>query len=118
MSIDGSWSAAAAELGGAPFPDEIRKSIRLVVRDGQYTVTVGAQPDKGTIVLDTTKKPMSLDITGTEGPNQGRTFLAICERTGDTLKICYDLSGKSWPTEFKTVKGTQLFLVTYARDKP
>jgi uncharacterized protein (TIGR03067 family) len=116
--MDGSWLASAAELGGEKFPDEVRKSIKLVVGDGKYTVTVGTETDKGTVKLDPSKKPRSLDITGTEGPNKGRTFLAIYEKTDDTLRICYDLSGKGRPAEFRTTKGTQLFLVTYTREKP
>jgi len=34
------------------------------------------------------------------------------------LRICYDLSGKSHPEEFKTKEGTQLYLVTYKLQKP
>ena len=62
-------------------------------------------------------KPKELDITGTDGPNKGKTILAIYERTDDTLQVCYDLSGKNRPTEFKTTEGAPLFLVTYKRDK-
>ena len=40
------------------------------------------------------------------------------DRSDDTLRICYDLSGKARPSEFKTTKETQLFLVTYQREKP
>jgi hypothetical protein len=47
------------------------------------------------------------------------TATAFSRRSdGDTLKICYDLSGKGRPTEFKTTEGAQLFLVTYKREKP
>jgi uncharacterized protein (TIGR03067 family) len=117
-SIDGRWVAASAELGGMPFPDEMRKGIKLVVENGAYTVTVGPQTDQGRLVVDASKKPAALDITGTQGPNQGKTFLAIYEKSGDTLRICYDLSGKSRPAAFATEKGSQLFLVTYEREKP
>jgi uncharacterized protein (TIGR03067 family) len=61
---------------------------------------------------------MELDITGTEGPNKGKTILGIYEKTGDTLRVCYDLGGKARPVEFKTEKGTLHFLVTYERQKP
>ena len=42
---------------------------------------------------------------------------AIYELNGDTLRICYDLSGSKRPTEFKTAAGTKLYLVTYNRKK-
>jgi uncharacterized protein (TIGR03067 family) len=117
-AIEGTWLPAAAELGGKEFPDEVRKTIRLEVKGDQYTVTVGTQPDRGTCKLNPSAKPKALDITGTEGPNKGKTILAIYERNGDTLRICYDLSGKSRPAEFKTTEGTRLFLVEYKLQKP
>ena len=117
-AIQGTWLASAAELGGKPFPEEVRKSIKLTLKDGKYTVTVGKNPDQGTVRLDPSAKPKALDVIGTEGPNKGKTIRAIYERDGDTLRVCYDLSGKDRPTEFKTKAGTQLFLVTYKRKKP
>jgi len=117
-TIDGAWLPSSAELGGKKFPDEVRKTIKLVVKDNQYTVTVGTEVDKGTVKLDPSAKPKALDITGTEGPNKDKKILAIYERNGDRLRVCYDLGGKSRPTGFKTEAGTQLFLVTYKREKP
>ena len=115
--LDGTWLPVEAELGGQKFPDEILKTLKLTMSDGKYTVNVGERVDKGTIQLDPTAKPKAIDIIGTEGPNKGKTILAIYELTGDTLRICYDLAGQKRPTEFKTVKDTQQFLVTYKREK-
>jgi hypothetical protein len=39
------------------------------------------------------------------------------ELTDDTLRICYDLSGKTRPSEFATKAGTRQFLMTYKRAK-
>jgi uncharacterized protein (TIGR03067 family) len=86
--------------------------------DGKYTVTVGDQKDEGTVKLDPAKTPREMDITGTDGPNKGMTFLAIYEIKDDTLRVCYDLSGKARPKEFKTQADSQLFLVEYKREKP
>jgi uncharacterized protein (TIGR03067 family) len=116
-AIEGTWLPSTAELGGKMFPDELRKTIALVIKDDKYTVTVGKQVDQGTIKLMPSATPKAMDITGTEGPNKGKTILAIYERKGDTLRICYDLGGKNRPTEFKTEVGTQLFLVEYKREK-
>jgi hypothetical protein len=58
-----------------------------------------------------------MTITVTEGPNPGKTYPAFYDLKGDALRICYDLSGAKRPTEFKSVTGTQLYLVTYNRQK-
>lgn len=116
-ALQGTWKAISAENAGQSFPDDLTKSITLVIKDDKYSVTVGKQPDAGTCKVDPTKSPKAMDVTGTEGPNKGKTFLAIYELKDDTLKVCYDLSGKSRPTEFKTMPGTQLFLAVYKREK-
>ncbi len=117
-AIQGSWLPSTAELAGAKFPDQARMAITLTINDENYTVTIAAKVDKGTIKLDPSAKPKTMLITGTEGPTKGKKILAIYELDGDTLKICYDLSGKAYPTEFKSKADTQLFLVTYKREKP
>ena len=116
-SLNGTWLPVTAELAGEKFPDEVRKTIKLVVDDDKYTVTVGKKPDRGTVKVDSSKKPKEMDIIGTDGPNKGKTFLAIYELDGDTLRVCYDLSGKARPTEFKTTAGTKLYLVEYKLQK-
>jgi uncharacterized protein (TIGR03067 family) len=117
-TIQGTWLPSTAELGGKTFPEEALKAMKLVVKDDKYTVTVGKAVDEGTVKLNAAAKPKEMDVTGTDGPNKGKTFRAIYERDGDTLRVCYDLSGKGRPTEFKTGEGTALFLVTYKREKP
>jgi len=116
--LEATWLPTTAELAGKEFPEKVLKTMKLIVKDGKYTAKVGDNSDNGTVKVDATKKPKSMDIMGTEGPNKGKTFLAIYELKGDSLRICYDLSGKARPTEFKTKADTQLFLVTYMREKP
>ena len=116
-AVQGSWTPTKAELGGQPMTEAVLKSISLKLDHGKYEVSVGGNSDKGTYTLDSASKPKSMTITGTEGPNRGKTFPSIYELNGDTLRICYDLSGAKRPTEFKTVAGTKLYLVTYNRKK-
>jgi uncharacterized protein (TIGR03067 family) len=116
--MHGSWKPATAELGGKPFPEAILKTMKLVLTDGMYAVTVGERTDEGKMKLHPAKAPREMDIVGTKGPNQGKMIPAIYELSDDTLRICYDLSGKARPKEFKTEAGTQLFLVEYKRQKP
>jgi uncharacterized protein (TIGR03067 family) len=116
-AVQGNWQPAQAELAGKPMPDAVLKTISLQLDNGKYAVLVGAQPDRGTYTLDSATKPKSMTITGTEGPNNGKTFPAIYELKGDTLRVCYDLSGAKHPTAFKSAAGTMLYLVTYNRKK-
>jgi uncharacterized protein (TIGR03067 family) len=116
-AVQGKWKPATAELAGQPLPDSVLKLISLKLDHGKYEVFVGAEPDRGTYTLDAAANPKGMTVTGTEGPNHGKTFPAIYELTGDTLRICYDLSGAQRPTEFKTSAGTKLYLVTYNRQK-
>ena len=113
-ALDGTWRPATAEIAGKPMPEQIVKSIKLILKDDRYTALVGEQKDEGTVKRDTSKRPRTMDITST----QGRTMLAIYKLNGDTLTVCYDLSGKEYPKEFKTKPQSQLYLVEYKRDKP
>jgi uncharacterized protein (TIGR03067 family) len=112
--LQGIWVPASSELGGqaAPLP----AGMKLAITGGEYTVAVEREVDRGTFKLDPKTNPKAMDITGTLGPNKGRTILAIYEVTADALKICYALEGPR-PTEFKTHPGDKRFLVTYKRAK-
>lgn len=116
--IDGIWLPVAMEFAGQPFPEEARKGIVLEIVGEAYTVTVGKEVDKGTVKVDAAATPVTIDIVGVVGPNKGKTILGIVAVEKDTLRVCYDFSGKDRPTEFKTAEGTQHFLVTYERQKP
>ena len=116
--MDGTWKPVSAELAGKPWPKQVLDTMKLILKDDKYTVEVGGQNDEGTVTRDPSKSPKAMDIKGTKGPNEGKTFLVIYELKGDELRVCYDLSGKSRPTEFATKPNTPLFLVTYRRAKP
>ena len=117
-AVQGSWKPLTAELAGEPMPEAVLKSISLKLDNGKYEVFVGGIPDRGNYTMETGSNPKRMTITGADGPNRGKTYPAIYEVKGDTLRICYDLSGAKHPTEFKSVAGTKLYLVTYNRTKP
>ena len=116
-TLDGVWIAESAELAGTKLPDAVLKDWKLLLKGDAYTVTIGKQIDQGKVKVDATLKPKGIDVMGKEGPNKDKTFLAIYEFANDRLTICYDLSGESRPTEFKTKPDTKLFLAKYKRLK-
>lgn len=115
---DGVWLPTAATLGGQALPDEVLKSIKLELKGDAYTVTMGGRSDRGTCKWDAGSDPKAVDVVGSQGPNQGKTIPAIYEREGEVMRICYDLTGKARPREFKSPEGSQVFLVEYRRQSP
>ncbi len=113
--IRGTWIPMSAELAGQPLPQQVLNTIRLILTENQYTAVVAGTTDVGDLTLRSNQQPKAMDILGTEGPNKGKTIPAIYEFNGDSLRICYDLDGKTRPTEFRTNPGTKLFLVLYKR---
>lgn len=110
--LQGTWTAVKTELAG----ESVNWTVTLTIEDDKYTVLANGKLDKGTCKIDAAARPGKMAITGGEGgPNAGKTFLAIYELDGDTLRICYDLSGKKHPETFATQKGTPLYFVTYKR---
>lgn len=116
QAMNGTWRPVVAELGDQKFPDDTLKVMKLELKEDKYFVTVGEAIDEGTCKVDVSLPLKTLEIVGTKGPNKGKTILAIYELTGDELRVCYDLTGISHPTEFKTNGNPTRFLVTYRRD--
>jgi uncharacterized protein (TIGR03067 family) len=115
---EGVWKAIAAVMDGARVPQAVVDAITLTIKGDHYEVTVEGekQPDRGICTFDATANPKRMTINSLEGPNQGKTFLAIYEMKSDgALRVCYDLSGKEFPKTFAAPKGTALYLVGYRR---
>jgi uncharacterized protein (TIGR03067 family) len=115
--LNGTWKMEQAELNGSKWPDAMTQQFTLVLKDEKYQLLSKSPADEGTVKLDASKKPKTMEIKGEQGPNKGRTMLAIFEVDKDTLKVCYDLSGKAYPTEFTSPANSGRFLVTYKRSK-
>ena len=114
-ALQGDWLPTKAELAGKPMPEVVLKTISLKLIKNNYEVLVAGSPDNGTWSIDPDAQPKAMTVKGVKGPNAGKTFPAIYELDGDTLRVCYDLSGNARPKEFKTSEGTKLYLVTYKR---
>jgi uncharacterized protein (TIGR03067 family) len=112
--LDGTWIPVEAELGGTKLGTGALSNFQLVIHNNHYEVP----GDVGRIELISAEDKDGLhamDVIGTDGANKGKTFPAVYTLDGDTLRICYDLSGKARPAALATEQGTRLFLVQYAR---
>ena len=116
-TINGLWALSSGVMNGEKMDAEAAKAIHLSLASGKYSVKIGDDKDVGTYKTDETKTPHELTIVGTDGPNKGKTILAIYELKGGTLTVCYDMSGKAFPKKFESEPNTQSFLATYERLK-
>jgi len=119
VDSDGTWVIVSMEIGGMKVPaEDIKKQgAKLTLTGEKWTLKMGDEVSSGTNKVDMTKKPMEMDITTTEGANKGTTIKAIGELKGDTMRACYDISGKSRPKEFSTKDQATFVMIEYKREK-
>ncbi|WP_305983466.1 TIGR03067 domain-containing protein [Roseivirga thermotolerans] len=108
--INGTWKPISQNLGGTPLPLAANSNQKLVVTDSLYTMHAESI-DKGIIHFDEHK----MDIYGQEGPNKGKHFKAIYKQTSDSLTVCYNLQGDSYPKAFSTEGQPLYYLVVFKR---
>jgi uncharacterized protein (TIGR03067 family) len=116
---EGTWRVVALEVNGNKASDEDAKKITVVNGpDGTWTLfSDGKEVGKGTNSFDPTKKPKTIDFTQTEGDGKGNLYLGIYELGENVRKLCFAPPGKDRPTEFISMPGTDVILVTFEREK-
>jgi uncharacterized protein (TIGR03067 family) len=102
--FQGTWTFDRVEAAGKVEPADNFKQ-------GAETVMAGS------LKLDPSKSPKTIDVTVADGINKGANMLGIYEITADTLKVCFDPEGKKRPTEFKTAAGSPVFVNVHKRVK-
>jgi uncharacterized protein (TIGR03067 family) len=97
--LHGTWQLVSVETEGKAPPEEVIKTIRVVIAGSKHTVHVGDQVPAKDIpfTIDPTKKPKET----TDRLPDGTEIKGIYELDGDTLKSCVAPPGKDRPTEFK-----------------
>jgi uncharacterized protein (TIGR03067 family) len=119
QTFKGTWRLSSKEEDGKKFSEEEIKDI-IATTDGSGRVSV-RRGDKviggGTVKLDPTTKPKTIDITFTEGDRKGTTGLGIYEIDCDAFRVCVARAGDEPPTDFSTKAGSGRTLIVYKREK-
>jgi len=113
-AIQGTWKAASGEIGGKSLPKELLAKMILKITGNRYDYDEGNGHDLGDLKLVPSHGPSAMDIIGTEGPNKGKTYLAIYRAEGDTLTIIYGL-GPTRPTSFEEKNTPTSLVMKYHR---
>src|SRR3954465_13235449 len=90
--FQGTWQLVSVETEGKAPPEEVIKTIRVVIAGSKHTVHVGDQvPAKDVpFTIDPAKKPRET----TDKLSDGTEIRGIYELDGDTLKSCVAPPGK------------------------
>jgi uncharacterized protein (TIGR03067 family) len=116
-AFQGTWVLAEATLAGRDHSDDF-KAMKLTVTGEKYEVGFGMVSDKGTIKLDSAKKPKLIDLTTTkEGAFKGHTLPGIYELKDDTIVLCLEAEKTDRPTKFEAPEKTRIMLFTFKREK-
>ena len=91
QKLQGTWTFVSLEVDGNKTPEAALKGSTVVVKGDTFTTVTGDVTYKGTFKLDVAKKPKTIDLMFTEGPEKGNTSLAIYELDGDAWRICLDI---------------------------
>uniref|UniRef100_A0A7C2P236 TIGR03067 domain-containing protein n=1 Tax=Schlesneria paludicola TaxID=360056 RepID=A0A7C2P236_9PLAN len=112
--LSGTWRGWVVDgRGETPNSGAMQMELRI---DGNRmtarelgTNRAGGALGGGTFVVNSATG--NLDATGTDGPQQNKSFLGIFQVDGDTLRWCVGNQGRPRPTEFATRGGNYLMVL-------
>jgi len=113
-SLQGTW--AVGSINGKSL--EGGSSLLLSFAGDKYHQTVdGTVNERGSYKIDTSKKPMTIDLIITEGDDAGKTQLGVIEVTGDKLRAHLNVPGSTQrPPDF-TISETGIMFEAVKRAK-
>jgi uncharacterized protein (TIGR03067 family) len=118
-ALQGAWVIVGLEADGKPRPEMNFKGNMLTFKGQQVTLLERKNPPITLgFTLDASKKPKTIDLTAAEGPQKGKTLLAIYELKGDELRICFCFMEGKRPDDFTTKAEDQRELMTLKRGTP
>jgi uncharacterized protein (TIGR03067 family) len=117
LGIEGAWVPVSANVAGKDLVVNELRVKYLVLDSGGYSIVDRSNHivDSGEYLVDEAVSPQTMDIVGREGPNAGRTMLAIYQLEADRLTVCYDLDGKERPSDMHPRDDRLLLSITYTR---
>jgi uncharacterized protein (TIGR03067 family) len=115
-SMEGTWRVESVEAGGKRVESEDLQNLELTISGEHYSVKTKDGMDAGTLKLDETQSPRTMDATKTEGLDAGKVVKGIYTIQGDTLKVCCVPEGGERPTEMTTKEGEGAVLIVYRRE--
>jgi uncharacterized protein (TIGR03067 family) len=116
--LQGAYTVVSLEKRGERAPEDVLGDIKVAaIRDGRFTLKVGAEEKGARLKLNPAREPKEVDMTPEDGPFKGKTLHGIYKLEGGELTFCFDEEGKQRPKEFATAKDDRRLLMTLKRVK-
>lgn len=121
--LDGTWTVSKIGRGGRKPPEELLKSLKVVIKGDVLEMTDGKRGEPATFTLEPSATPKEIDLVFKEGPDGSveRTALGIYELDGDELKFAWRKDGGPRPKEFASISGertSELLILVRAKVEP
>jgi uncharacterized protein (TIGR03067 family) len=112
--VQGTWILQSIQVNGETSPNG--KGNKMVVTGEKFAISGDMGDMKGTLKLDSTKKPKEVEMNFTEGGLNGKS-LGVYSIEGDELKLSMGApdSGER-PKELSSKAGSAHFFVTFKRE--
>ena len=110
--LQGVWNIVSLDLDGQTIP---ARGAKIAIDGDHFTSTGMGGTYEGTMEVDESRTPKTLNMKFTAGPEQGNTNVGIYELDGDTWRICLATRGTDRPKKFAAKPGTGIALEVLKR---
>ncbi|HVP45840.1 MAG TPA: TIGR03067 domain-containing protein [Bryobacteraceae bacterium] len=109
----GTWKLVSCTWNGEPQMAD----MQWIVEGDRYTIRLNGQShtDPYPFILDPSQKHIDVNHHETPQGTYGGKLKGIYEITGDSLRVCYDLTGRQYPRSFDGGPGTRQVLYQFQR---
>lgn len=113
-AFQGRWVISA--INGKSLAGAGTEMALTITRDVYEQVVDGKVTERGTLTIDTARKPMTIDLAIKEGDDAGKPQVGLIEVSGDTLTMHLSMPGSATrPTSMAAAPGFVLFTATKAK---
>jgi uncharacterized protein (TIGR03067 family) len=112
----GTWALVSLDEDGKRATGARLKEFKVTITGDRFAYTVGGEAVTGFYRLDPASKPRAMDIVLEDGPNKGKTKLAIYDFDGVHFKVAVAPPGNDRPPAF--TDGAGYNNAVWAREKP
>jgi uncharacterized protein (TIGR03067 family) len=116
--MQGDWACDSFVRDGMKLPDDDAQALFRTVKGNGYTVYLFDKAiGKGTLKIDATKSPRTIDFAPAGAAGKGGPVLGIYKLEGNTLTLCYAGAGTARPKAFAAKEGSGHTLTVWLREK-